>query len=463
MVKQVMKKSLLFIGLFASLMFTENVYATDIGKDEKISISFAYGDVDMNGILNTTDAQLIVNHYAGNTDLNSNQEKIADGNHDGHINPSDAMKVVNFFHNKYGDLEYINIKPLDDNWSLTYKIGDVNLDGIVNTTDVQSITDLIVSSKFEDNDKNDVNIKANDKLFGPRALKLADENKDGIISLADIKLITQGIVSSTEREKLTFTDSNVIVTTDVHLAGDANLDNKIDSEDANIIQQYYIGKELTAFELAICDVNGDGSCNSTDLNSIKNKSFEAKNVIVIIENNPFSAKEYLYGDLDLDGYITYKDKELLNYYINDTKNFDGIIKDNLLADVDKNGIVDTNDLIRIENILNHTAGVTTYKTNKIYVGKVTESKPDNTEENKPSEENTPPKNDSQDKPNEGNTSSKNDTQSKPTTPISESNKDEIENPNTGLFIPLISLGVLGVIAVVISILYKKKKIFFKIN
>ncbi len=55
----------------------------------------AYGDVDGDGMINSSDALLIMRYCVGNRTLEENQKKYADVNDDGKINSADALAVLN--------------------------------------------------------------------------------------------------------------------------------------------------------------------------------------------------------------------------------------------------------------------------------------------------------------------------------------------------------------------------------
>ena len=57
--------------------------------------TYALGDVDNNGKINSSDALLIVEKSVGSRTLNADQSKAADINHDGYVTSTDALIVLN--------------------------------------------------------------------------------------------------------------------------------------------------------------------------------------------------------------------------------------------------------------------------------------------------------------------------------------------------------------------------------
>lgn len=132
--------------------------------------------------------------------------------------------------------------------------------------------------------------------------------KDNSISINEKKYIYGDIYSSTAKK--------------------VGYDGVINTDDAN-----YLEKNLSKIQSSnnllikkLSDVNHDGKINKTDVNLIKRMSNNQKTI---------------YGDLDGDKKITYKDKKLLYKYLNGKVLLKRAQKK--LADIDGNGIVNKND------------------------------------------------------------------------------------------------------------------------
>ena len=75
-------------------------YGADFTADTEHKMkSFLLGDVDLDGVVDVTDAVIVINHYQARTtdelDLN-----IADVNGDGEIDVTDAVGIINIYQNK---------------------------------------------------------------------------------------------------------------------------------------------------------------------------------------------------------------------------------------------------------------------------------------------------------------------------------------------------------------------------
>lgn len=74
------------------------VYLPSISTLMVTAASVLLGDVNGDGIINTTDAIMVINYYLGKT--NSIDERKADVNGDGIVNTTDAIAIINRYLNK---------------------------------------------------------------------------------------------------------------------------------------------------------------------------------------------------------------------------------------------------------------------------------------------------------------------------------------------------------------------------
>lgn len=237
----------------------------------------------------------------------------------------------------------------------TYPLGDLDADGVVSTTDLEDLKGIVTSNDYSNiiNLSDLVGKPVDTNITSFRALKLADTNNDNIISLIDYK----NLENMNTYEDITFTNNNVIVSAILFVAGDINFDGYPTSTDANSIIANYEYYNKNPLYLAICDVNGDGVCDTTDADLITNISYEGKNVILLVENDPMKKRKYILGDVDLDGYLTYKDKDLIANSISGKVKFNGIIKEYSLADANNDTIINNSDA---NYVVNTVKGSTTH-------------------------------------------------------------------------------------------------------
>lgn len=111
-----------------------------------------YGDINQDGVIDTSDVELITNYIAGTQKLDSLQLILADLNHDGKIDDTDLYLLNNYIAqngNEYGDTNNIYyIKSLDNVYSITENkdTTDMQLDTAHISLD-KSDNSLLISNK----------------------------------------------------------------------------------------------------------------------------------------------------------------------------------------------------------------------------------------------------------------------------------------------------------------------------
>lgn len=123
--------------------------------------TIAFGDVNLDGKINTIDASLIAQYLSGITELTEQQLENADVNLDGTVDTIDCELIAKY------DVSSI---------SLPIWYGDVNLDGELNGKD------LILLSKYINN--------VEDIELSKQALIHADTNVDGLVNDIDLTVLS---------------------------------------------------------------------------------------------------------------------------------------------------------------------------------------------------------------------------------------------------------------------------------
>ena len=186
--------------------------------------------------------------------------------------------------------------------------GDVNLDGKVDGSDVQTLSSYL-------------NGKIN---LSKEALINADVNMDGKVDKIDLNLLIL-YVNSGKNFNLPH----------LGLFGDVNQDGKVDGSDVQTLRLYLNGKiNLSKEALINADVNMDGDVDEIDFNLL---------VLYINSGKSFSLPHLgIFGDVNLDGRVDGSDVQTLRLYLNGQANLSKAALMN--ADVNLDGVVDETDL-----------------------------------------------------------------------------------------------------------------------
>lgn len=162
--------------------------------------------------------------------------------------------------------ENVTEKPVEtintESTTTTYKLGDVDRNGVLNVSDATCIA-YYINGLYELDDEQ---------------IKLADVNEDGTVTKEDIIMLQNIISNNGEDEPSTETPSTnatVAPTTNAnvetkYLLGDVDRDGRVTVRDATVIQ-YYAAKlyELDDEQLKLADANNDGSVNVRDATVIQ--------------------------------------------------------------------------------------------------------------------------------------------------------------------------------------------------
>lgn len=155
-------------GLDATLLQYSLVKAIEFDGYSPIKSVTLYGDVSESGQIEQYDYDLLNQYINGETNLNQRQKLCADINNDGEINKTDLLLLEGVI-NGYIYLDMI--KPLT-NYTL---YGDIDCNGIIQAIDASFLKQYLIGMRELDEQQK----------------KNADVNIDGIIDETDVKLIQE--------------------------------------------------------------------------------------------------------------------------------------------------------------------------------------------------------------------------------------------------------------------------------
>lgn len=213
-----------------SISDTYNIDYVEIEFDEDLIPN--YGDVNLDGRINTLDITLTKNYLAGIEDLTDKQLVVADANLDGKVDELDVNTIRKYLSTGWG-IEYL---------PYVYTIGDVNLDGVINNCDLSILTKHLEGEE--------------DLIELPSTC--ADVNLDNRVDEYDLSILFKYVSDWTI--ELPFT----------YMLGDVNFDGVINLQDSTIILQYVDGIiELTPVQCIVADVNCDGIIDNFDVEIVR--------------------------------------------------------------------------------------------------------------------------------------------------------------------------------------------------
>lgn len=284
-----------------------------------------YGDVDLNGKIQSRDVTVLKNYLSNKITLNEQQLKNADVNGDKKINETDSLLILEFIVKKHENtlpFKIITKEPEKEEIKVELKpYGDINKDGKISSYDVTLIKQ---------------HIEEINKINDEETRKSADVNGDGLITGTDATLLQYAIV-----QKIDFDGTNTISNI---LYGDVTNDGKITQEDYNNIERHING-EITLTNIKQADINNDNQVNNTDLlliEGILNSTFK-HDMLYPLTNYT------LYGDVDLNGKIQSRDTTVLKNYLLNNKTLNEQQLKN--ADVNADGKIDETDAKLIQEFI----------------------------------------------------------------------------------------------------------------
>ena len=348
-------KSLMGNSITTSFYYCEdNTYTLSDNKCVKSETaqSNMLGDVNQDGKVDNSDLDLLNKYLAKTIDLSEIQLMAADVNSDGILSVGDAENIRLYVTGHNSGSEYLSkigvaiVCPKDytdkDNVCVketvvdakyaNYKRGDINLDGSINTADLEllskylkkqanlnsvqvNVADYNNSGNVDNNDLYELEEYLNSEVT--KINTLGDINNDNVIDSNDVILLDKYVAKqiTLTKEQINYADINndgVIdnndvdalakVISDYYQVGDINLDGKINIDDVTLLQNMFNGVvAATKVQLNLCDINGDSVIDNNDMVALRNK----------VGSNA----KYQKGDVNLDGKVTHEDVTIIENYI----------------------------------------------------------------------------------------------------------------------------------------------------
>ena len=310
------------------------------------------GDVNLDGKVDNSDIDLLNSYLAKKMDLTEIQLTAADVNSDGILSVGDAENIRLYVNGHNSGSEYLSkigvsiVCPKNyidkDNMCVketiidakyaNYKRGDINLDGTIDSQDLDllykylnkqanlntvqvNVADYNASGMVDVNDLYELEEYLNTEIS--RVKTLGDINLDNAVDSNDVILLNKYVLKKINltKEQLNYADMNndgvvneqdldllAKTISDYYQIGDINLDGKVNDLDVTLLQNMFNGVVVaTKVQLNLCDINGDGVIDNNDIISLRKKV--GKNT------------KYKKGDVNLDGKLTSDDVTIIENYI----------------------------------------------------------------------------------------------------------------------------------------------------
>ena len=276
-----------------------------------------YGDVNSDGVVNEKDSLRLKKYLDGECELTEQEIKNADFDNSGSVDRADLLISPAVIRKS----EILVIHP-------PIKLGDLNIDGIIDMKDV-TMFDQYIEGKVELEEYSSIN---------------ADINIDGKVDKYDLEIIRQYITNHDY-------DSGKDIVIKAVIYGDVNDDGKIDGMDVIRLNKYLNDGALLFIENVLnADLNVDGVVNNYDLRILKEYLAEYDYELM---KEPFNLP-ILCGDVDFDGEINDWDEILLSRYV--AKMIDFNNQQLLVADVNLDSVVDQKDITIMQRHLSNWEG-----------------------------------------------------------------------------------------------------------
>ena len=238
----------------------------------------------------------------------------------------------------------------------TMLAGDVNLDGKVNTSDVDVLRPILakMSSITVPNTSTEaLAVAANDDTSGlsDQAKINADINCDGVVDINDLYIL---IHIANGHAGYNRTDYSILKGVTI---GDTNKDGKINVDEQTLINRYIKANyELSFVEKYALDLDLDGKVGVRDLLLMRKYLVNNINSLPCEDDVAAQIPVEFIGDVNLDGNIDETDFNIIrDIVVNKTQYLqDAIILK--LADVNSDNVVDEADIIEFNSGANYVIG-----------------------------------------------------------------------------------------------------------
>lgn len=236
----------------------------------------------------------------------------------------------------------------------TMLTGDVNLDGKVNTADVDYLRPILAqftSITVPSTSTEAVSVAANDDTSGlsDQAKINADINCDGVVDINDLYILIHIANGHAGYDRTDYSILNGVT------IGDSNKDGEIGVIELTLMNKYIKANyELSFVEKYALDLDLDGKVGVRDL--LLMRKYLASYIDTLPREDDVAAQipDSFIGDVNLDGAIDEKDFNIIrDIVVNKTQDLqDAIILK--LADVNSDNVVDEADLIAFKSSDNST-------------------------------------------------------------------------------------------------------------
>ena len=235
-----------------------------------------------------------------------------------------------------------------------YKSGDINNDGKVDNSDIDSLTDYLTDEKNSDEIK-----------------RVSDVNGDGKVDTSDLIHLSRVLDNKEGYEigkEVTLEKEEVKNQTNIKMYGDINLDGIIDSKDVDTLSNYLVNNiKLSEVAKYNADVNNDGLLNPKDIThllrylsnwegyELGKESPSNTNVVEKSDSKQNDTAEVkLKGDANCDGKVDKADSDYILGYLANNNQLSEIGKYN--ADVNNDGLLNPKDSTHLLRYLENWEG-----------------------------------------------------------------------------------------------------------
>ncbi len=252
---------------------------------------------------------------------------------------ADTEPSENTFNNLINDEQKLSSRNLNS------VKGDINGDGELTNSDV-----LVLGNHLHG--IVDPNVTLTDEQK-----QIADINGDGILTDRD----------AADLKKLLVKNDYSKIKINKHLKGDFNKDNKVDATDIQLLKSMETiglglinGVSLTKKMRKAADLNHDGILNQEDINIlgslVQSQTSLNTSEAPALTPSDTDIPDMPTCDLNIDGITDYKDLEILGTAVTSYDKNDWIPQEQHdLADLNKDGIVDAMDAIKLSNIVTYNS------------------------------------------------------------------------------------------------------------